>query len=99
MLLGVLRMPLPEGCECLSNPLSQVAQFVDRGRQAADLIEQQAAEIERLRAKRQPDAWLYEVDGETRLHKFQIDHFYSLDGGESFIKGTPLYRSALAEQK
>ena len=50
MLLGVLRMPLPQDCACLSNPLSQVAQFVARGRQAADVIEQQAAQIERLRA-------------------------------------------------
>lgn len=51
MLLGVLRMPLPE-CECLSNPLSAVAQIVGRAGEAASVIEEQDKEIENLRVSR-----------------------------------------------
>lgn len=46
MLLGVLRMPI----EYVGAPLSPMAQFVSRAREAADRIEADAAEIERLRA-------------------------------------------------
>ena len=46
MLLGVLRMPMPDN----PDPLT-LRQFVDRARQAADRIEADADEIERLRAE------------------------------------------------
>ena len=45
MLLGVLRMPVPYPVDAM-----WLHQFVDRARQAADRIEADAAEIERLRA-------------------------------------------------
>ena len=45
MLIGVLRMPMDD-----AGPLD-VFQYVARGRQAADRIEADAAEIERLRAQ------------------------------------------------
>ena len=45
MLLGVLRMPLPDN----PDPLT-LAQLAGRAREAADRIERDAAEIERLRA-------------------------------------------------
>ena len=45
MLLGVLRAPAPHP----DHPLG-IIQLVDRARQAADLIESQAKEIEQLRA-------------------------------------------------
>jgi len=45
MLLGVLRMPIPDN----PDPMT-LRQFVDRARQAADRIEADTAEIERLRA-------------------------------------------------
>jgi hypothetical protein len=51
MLLGVLRMPLPE-CECLSNPFSVVAQIVGRAGEAANVIEEQDKEIAGLIASR-----------------------------------------------
>lgn len=51
MLLGVLRMPLPE-CECLSSPFSAVAQIVGRAGEAASVIEEQDKEIENLRVSR-----------------------------------------------
>ena len=44
MLLGVLRMPLPDN----PDPLT-LAQLAGRAREAADRIERDAAEIERLR--------------------------------------------------
>jgi len=44
MLLGVLRMPVPHPVDAM-----WLHQFVDRARQAADRIEADAAEIERLR--------------------------------------------------
>jgi len=47
MLLGVLRMPI----EYDGGPLSPIAQLVGRARQAADRIESDAAEIERLRSE------------------------------------------------
>ena len=46
MLLGVLRMPMPDN----PDPLT-LRQFVDRARQAADRIEADATEIEHLRAE------------------------------------------------
>lgn len=46
MLLGVLRMPIPDS----PDPLT-LHQFVSRARQAADRIESDADEIERLRAE------------------------------------------------
>lgn len=46
MLLGVLRMPLPDN----PDPLT-LAQLAGRARQAADRIERDAEEIERLRAE------------------------------------------------
>jgi hypothetical protein len=45
MLLGVLRMPVPYPVDAM-----WLHQFVDRARQAAERIEADAAEIERLRA-------------------------------------------------
>jgi hypothetical protein len=45
MLLGVLRMPVPFPVDAV-----WLHQFVDRARQAADRVEADAAEIERLRA-------------------------------------------------
>ena len=44
MLLGVLRMPVPASVDAM-----WLHQFFDRARQAADRIEADAAEIERLR--------------------------------------------------
>lgn len=43
MLLGVLRMPMPEN----PDPLT-LRQFVDRARQAADRIEADAAKLDRI---------------------------------------------------
>jgi hypothetical protein len=55
MLLGVLRMPMPEN----PDPLT-LAQFVSRARQAADRIEADAAKLDRmdeeLRRERDPRA-------------------------------------------
>src|SRR5690554_360182 len=45
MLIGVLRMPVTPQSDELT-----LRQYIDRGRQAADLIEQQAAEIDALKA-------------------------------------------------
>jgi hypothetical protein len=45
MLLGVLRMPMPDNPDAMT-----LCQFVGRARQAADRIEADAAKIERLRA-------------------------------------------------
>lgn len=45
MLIGVLRMPVTPQSDELT-----MMQYIDRGRQAADLIEQQAAEIDALKA-------------------------------------------------
>lgn len=45
MLIGVLRMPVTPQSDELT-----LMQYIDRGRQAANLIEQQAAEIEALKA-------------------------------------------------
>jgi hypothetical protein len=45
MLIGVLRMPMPDE----PDPMT-LRQFVSRARQAADRIEADGAEIERLRA-------------------------------------------------
>jgi hypothetical protein len=47
MLLGVLRMPIEYG----GGPLSPMAQFVSRAREAADRIESDAAELRRLHAE------------------------------------------------
>ena len=44
MLLGVLRMPMPDNPDAMT-----LRQFVDRARQAADRIEADGAEIARLR--------------------------------------------------
>ncbi len=60
MLLGVLRMPLPPNPDATT-----MAQFVSRARQAADRIEADAAEIERLRnvlteIAEEGDRWTHE---------------------------------------
>jgi hypothetical protein len=47
MLLGVLRMPIAHD----GGPMSPIGQLVFRAREAADRIEQDAAELERLRAE------------------------------------------------
>lgn len=54
------------------------------------------AAIETLRARlAQPEpapvAWLYRGDGMVQVLIKRNDHFFSLDEGENFIKGEPLY--------
>lgn len=39
----------------------------------------------------EPVAWLYVVGEYRHVHGNQIDDYYSLDGGETRIKGIPLY--------
>jgi len=38
-----------------------------------------------------PVAWLYRGDGMVQVLIKRNDHFFSLDEGENFIKGEPLY--------
>lgn len=39
----------------------------------------------------EPVAWLYRGDGMVQVLIKRNDHFFSLDEGENFIKGEPLY--------
>jgi hypothetical protein len=39
----------------------------------------------------EPVAWLYRGDGMVQVLIKRNDHFFSLDEGENFIKGDPLY--------
>lgn len=102
MLIGVLRMPLPDN----PDPLT-LHQFIDRARQAADRIEadaaliaQQAQEIERLKAQRVPltdaecdaiyralNAWAREVDA----YDFGLPMF----AADGHVGGRAVIRSAV----
>jgi len=61
-------------------------------RYAADLIEQQAARIAELEARAgEAVAWLYDVKITKHVQTHRNDRYYSLDGGETFVQGQPLY--------
>jgi hypothetical protein len=64
--------------------------MTDEPTQAA--VERAAREIERLWMEQQPEVWLYEVGGARYCHLYRYDYLYTTDGGETFVKGVPLYR-------
>jgi hypothetical protein len=72
--------------------LRQVTNETARELLAARAVERAAKEIERLWVEQQPEAWLYEVGGARYYHLYRYDHLYTTDGGETFVKGVPLYR-------
>ncbi len=69
MLLGVLRMPMPDEPDTLT-----LRQFVDRAREAADRIEADADELARLRAEAASFQMAYRLkcDEETKAQAMEI---------------------------
>lgn len=57
-----------------------------------EAVKAAAEEIQRLWVAQQPEAWLYEVGGGRYYHLYRYDYLYTTDGGETFVKGVPLYR-------
>lgn len=66
------------------------------------LTEEETAETMSVKGLSQPEpepvAWLYRGDGMVQVLIKRNDHFFSLDEGENFIKGDPLY-TALPQRK
>ena len=54
-------------------------------------IDNMVTGLVRAQPEQEPVAWLYVVGESRYVHGHQIDEYYSLDGGETRIKGIPLY--------
>ncbi|CAE6899742.1 hypothetical protein [Paraburkholderia domus] len=39
----------------------------------------------------EPVAWMYKCGSAVHLEKRQLDHYYSMDRGDTYVKGVPLY--------
>ena len=42
-------------------------------------------------ADQEPFAWAYKCGDQVHLHTKKLDHYYSMDFGETYVKGIPLY--------
>jgi ribosomal protein L7/L12 len=63
---------------------------------AREAVEEIQRELQAPQAVGEPVAWCYAVGAAVHLMLERRDHFFSIDGGETFIKGEPLYAAPVA---